>query len=338
MSDFKIGNSPQPTHEQTEARSEATPVTERSATPAPLQEPDFSKVMEGGLAEHLLNQQGGGPAGVNGPYGGSAEGVGQSASDWLLQQGVLPGGEGMSLKPGPMGGVVDPPSEGAPSVNTPLGIGVIFGNTPQGGATDPPPNMGAIGSGPGELIGGGGIPIIKGQGPQGGGVFDPSSEGIPLENTSIDGRVVWNTPRGGATDPPPNLLAQQGMDDGSSSGSVPPTRDSGGGSFTNTSIPQMTLTDRPATIIPLPPIRFDETSGSVGIQLPNFSNSSPPNNSSQPPINFTPAPSSDSAPSYPADAPLADPPALGDYEIAPYNTEGDPTAEDTGDNPPEEVV
>ena len=65
----------------------------------------------------------------------------QPEGNWLLQQDVLPGSEGISLKPGPTGGVVDPPQEGAPPVNTPIGIGVIFGNTPRGGAADPPPNM-----------------------------------------------------------------------------------------------------------------------------------------------------------------------------------------------------
>jgi hypothetical protein len=331
MTDFKIGNSPQPIHEQTEASSEATPVTERSATPARLKEPDFSKVMEGGLAEHLLNQRGGGPSGVNGPYGGSAEAGVQSASDWLLQQGVFPGGEGMSLKQGPMGGVVDPPNEGAPSGNTPIGVGVIFGNTPQGGATDPPPNMGPIDSGPGVLVGSGGMPPIKGQGPQGGGVFDPPNDAGSV-NAPMGGNVVpFNSPGGGATDPPPNVSAQQGMDGGS-----------------NTSIPQIKFTDRPETIINLPSTSFDANFGNLGGDLPadikaiGDAIASP---SSIPSAIGNAVQSAFGSSSQQNFDPFADPipgqsapSSPGDYELTPYDTEGDPTTEDTGDNPPEEVV
>lgn len=81
---------------------------------------------------------------------------------------------------------------------------------------------------------------MKGQGAQGGGVFDPPNEGSSSENTSIDGRVVWNTPRGGATDPPPHSSDQQGMDGGS-----------------NMSIPQIKFTDRPEKTVNLPSTSFD---------------------------------------------------------------------------------
>jgi len=272
MSDFKIGNSPQPIHEQTEASSEATLVTERSATPARLKEPDFSKVMEGGLAEHLLNQRGGGPSVVNGPYGGSAEAGMQSASDWLLQQGVFPGGEGMSLKQGPMGGVVDPPNDAGPSVNAPMG-----GNV-----------------------------------------------------------VPFNNPGGGATDPPPNVSAQQGMDGGS-----------------NMSIPQIKFTDRPEKTVNLPSTSFDANFGNLGGDLPAdikaIGNALA--NPSSIPSTIADAvkslfDSSSSSPQQdpdPSAGPIPDrtgqpyrPP--GDYELTPYDTEGDPTVEDTGDNPSEEVV
>jgi hypothetical protein len=187
MSDFKIGNTPQPPiHEQPETCSDAVDSKRDLEPGAPLNAKNsvasnLSQTLDPGISEHVFKQPSVGGPGQGGPQLGNFEGGMRPASEWLLQQGKLPESGGIT----PMG-VLRPGGERSQETRLDTGRRLdAVAAAPQGGG------------GGGNVVGEG-IPDIP--------LTNRPATMIPLPTVVFDevlGKVVVPIPSFPSTPPPP---------------------------------------------------------------------------------------------------------------------------------------